>query len=143
MEKGKATVGLVVLILGTFLVSQAMMPGEAWARWHSRYDELPGYDSGEMIKKAALIGGAALVLGLIIKSSKHKPVEQAAPTPADSTQMSSAAVLSPEAWAQFTCLVMQPATQPRLVPYVDLLPAQGALGSSRGHAVSLGVAFRF
>lgn len=52
-------------------------------------------------------------------------------------------MLSPEACAQLTGLAVQPAAQPRLVPYVDLLPAPGALGGRRGHAVSLGVAFRF
>lgn len=143
MKNVKGSIGLAGLLLGTLLVSQIMLPTDAWARWHSRYDELPGYDSGEMMKKVAIIGGAALVLGLIIKSSNHKSVEPAAPAPADASQVGSTVMLSPSAWTQLTDLAVQPAAQPRLVPYVDLLPAPAAIGGSNGHAVSLGVAFRF
>jgi len=145
MKQNKVTKVFASVVLAAFFFTMLMAPAEVQAKWHPRTDELPGMDDDEFIKKAALVAGAVVVLGIILKVSKNKT---AAPTeeesPADAPQDSSAAsLIRPEAYAFLCSDKIRSVEQPKFVPYVDLLPNAGRMNAYKGGSFSVGLAFNF
>ena len=145
MKQNQGTKDLAVLLLVAFFLTTAIFPVDAFARWHSRSDELPGYSTSEMIEKAAVIGGISLAVVLLVKAAKNKaPQQTGGEMPADAPQDSTAtSMISPEVYAQLSPATIGCTEEPKLVPYVDLLPAPGTMGYGKGGAVSVGLTLHF
>ncbi len=145
MKQNKVTKWAALVVLAAFFFTMLMVPADVQAKWHPRTDELPGMDDDEFFKKAALVAGAVVVLGVILKVSKNKatvPAEEE--RPADAPQDSSAAsLIRPEAYAFLCSNKIESVEQPKLVPYVNLLPNTGRMGGCKGGSFSVGFAFNF
>jgi hypothetical protein len=76
---------IVWLIILVFAIQMLVTPSASQAKWRSHYDDMPGTDTGEALKKAAIIGvGAGLLLVTVMmitkNNKKHKVDEASADT---------------------------------------------------------------